>query len=168
MSDSNEVRQKFIDRIKENLKNVTYPQSFDSIPYEETNCMAYAVGLKEPDYSRGRYYPGGIIHQYSYISRKTLVERLTQDLQLIGINCKVISEEEARTCKEPGKQIVAIYYLNVEENDFHMIRKDADGGWSHKISYRKAPERIDFNYERVLKKNNRSYELVAYLSLSFA
>ncbi len=165
MSDSKKTRIYFIDRVIGDLEGVSYPQPFDGKLYEGTNCMAYAIGAKTPDHNKNMYYPGGLTKKFHYINRATLVERMIQDLNLLGICCTVISEEEARTCEQPGKQIIAVYYGQLsEDNDFHVIRKDKGGTWSHKSGYRGRPKKIEYDYEKSPKEN---YELLAYLSLSF-
>lgn len=165
MSVSKKTRLYFIDRVREDLRGVSYPQQFDGELYEWTNCMAYAIGAKTPDYNKNMYYPGGLTQRFPYINRATLLERMIQDLDSLGICCTIISEEEARTCEQPGKQIIGVYYGELsEDNDFHVIRKDKGGTWSHKSGYKRCPTQIEYHYEKNLKEN---YELLAYLSLSF-
>lgn len=60
-------------------------------------------------------------------------------------------------------QTIAIFYSEIEK-DFHVIRKDKEGGWSHKLGYELPPKKMDYHYEKGI---NKSYKLIAYLCLSF-
>ena len=37
-------------------------------------------------------------------------------------------------------QTIAIFYSEIEK-DFHVIRKDKEGGWSHKLGYELPPKK---------------------------
>lgn len=163
MSVSDEMRLQFIKRLRKDLIKVSYPQPFCMKLYPETNCMAYAIGLRQPDYAKIRYFPGGLCGEKYFLIRELIIPRTIQDLSILGINCKQVDEERARDRTLDGEQIVALFYSEIE-NDFHFIRKDKEGGWSHKTGYTLPPKKIDYHYERVIIS---TYELIAYLQLVF-
>lgn len=163
MSIYNEMRISFIRRIQRDLKKVSYPQPFCSKLYDTTNCMAYAFGFKQPDYGHDKYFPGGFSGEYVFLKEELLVQRIISDLKLVGITCTVISETEARKRTTCGQQVVALFYSSIE-NDFHFIRKDKEGGWSHKPGFVYAPCKVKFNYETIYES---TYKLIAYMSACF-
>ncbi len=163
MSVSEEMRLQFIKRLKRDLQKVSYPQPFCAKLYPETNCLAYAIGVKSPDYAKGRYFPGGLSGATYFLIPELIIPRFKSDLYRLGISCKQIEESEARKKTSDGVQIIAIFYSEIEK-DFHVIRKDKEGGWSHKLGYELPPKKMNYHYEKVI---NSTYELVAYLQLTF-
>ena len=57
MSISEEMRLDMIEKVREDSKNVSYPQTFDPTLYKDTNCMAYAIGARVPDLKHNFYVP---------------------------------------------------------------------------------------------------------------
>ena len=163
MSILKKMRLRKIRRIKEDFKKVSFPQSFCRKNYFFTNCMAYAIGAKVPDYTFTFYFPGGISGNKHILFRDTLVEKFINDMEQIGIHAEVITSKQAKRENQDGIQTMVLYYSAVQD-DFHCIRKDKDGGWSHKVGYEGIPEKVDYNYEEVIEL---SYELIAFFNLSF-
>lgn len=161
MSMTSEMRSQFIRILKRRLPS--YPQPFCSKFYPHTNCLAYAFGFKSPDFYHDIYFPGSLSGELKFLEKDLLAERLFNDLSLLDISCSIISKEEAHKRTQQGKQVVALFYSEVE-NDFHFIRKDKEGGWSHKPGYKSSPCKIRYNYEGIY---DDTYELLAYMSASF-
>lgn len=169
MSISEEMRQvDMIEQIREDIKNVSYPQSFCPTLYPSTNCMAYAIGAKVPDVKRNFYFPGGISSKANDFHSSEIVENFIKDMEVIGRRAEVISLEQAKEATQDGIQTMALFYSHID-NDFHCIRKDKEGGWSHKAGYKAAPIKLKYNYERFLyfEESDLSYDLVAFFNLSF-
>lgn len=172
MSISEEMRLDMIQKIKSDLKSVSYPQSFCPELYPNTNCLAYAIGTKIPDINHSFYFPGGIGGSIDTFYPSEMVENFVKDMKLLGINAEVISLEQAKETNKEG-QIVALFYSYII-NDFHFIRRDKEGGWSHKIGYDKPkykaiPVKVSYNYERYYyeEKKDIVYDLIAFFNLSF-
>lgn len=164
MSEYEQMRLRFIAITKFDVSKLNYPQPFCNKLLDCTNCMAYAFGFKRPDPGCDYYFPGGISRGSVLLKEEVLVESTIADLKLLGISCEKISEEEARKRTQSGKQIVALFYLKNDEGvNFHFIRKDKEGGWSHKPNFFGPPSKIDFNYETTFRSD---FKLIAYLSAS--
>ena len=163
MSSTRNMRlEEIITILKDELQSVTYPQSFPSTLFPYTNCYSYAVGVTMPDKTGKLYYPGGISNMPVMYDKRFLLRFLKSDLRLLGVYAKEISLDKAKEEMREGKQVIAFFYSSFE-SDFHFLRKDRDGGWSHKRGYEKHPEKVEYDYEEYFE----SYDLVAYLNLSF-
>ena len=160
MSNKKKQLENIIHFLKADISQVTYPQSFTGTFVEGTNCLAYAVGYKFPDVMRKLYFPGAIRNRPVMYNKDFLLRFFIEDLSVIGIKAKVISKEQARETVVEGNQVVAFMY---SYDDFHFIRKDKDGMWSHKQGYYNLPTKVFYDYEDWFEE----YMLVAYLNLSF-
>lgn len=164
MSLYEQMRLSAIEKIKHDLLKVSYPQPFCKKNYEYTNCLAYAFGLKQADPGCDYYFPGALSNGIVDLRKEVLIENLISDLYLLGIKCTDITEEEARKRNETGKQIIALFYSESSEKiDFHFIRKDKEGGWSHKPNFFDSPLKVKFNYEKIF---HSKFKLIAYLTAS--
>ena len=167
MSISEEMRLDMIERIREELKNVSYPQSFYPKSCDNINCMAYAIGAKVPDMQQNFYFPGGISGNADTLRPTEMVENFIKDMEVLGIQAKVITREQAKEPNQDGIQTVALFY-SYERNDFHCIRRDKRNGWSHKLGYENEPKKLAYNCERIFERDDCwiVYDLVAFFNLS--
>ncbi len=167
MSVSEEMRLDKIRKIKRQMRHIQYPQPFCSKLYSDTNCMAYAVGIKVPDYARDLYFPGGISGRVHILNEQDLIDGFISDMKQLGIEAKIISPKKARERTVAGIQVIALYFSKYE-NDIHFFRKDKEGGWSQKAGYVYAPEKVkQFDYETRILTSIGIYDLVAFFSLRF-
>ena len=167
MSTLQQRRLDMIEKTKEALKKVSYPQSFDQTLYEDTNCMAYAIGATVADLKHNFYVPGFISENANELIASQMVENFIKDMEVLGIRAEVIFRKEAKEVEEEGNQIVALFYSWID-NDFHFIRKNKEGGWSHKVGYKQEPRVAKYNYENFFQRDDCyiTYDLIAFFKLS--
>lgn len=168
MSISEKMRLDMIQKIKSDLKSVSYPQSLCPELYPDTNCLAYAIGTKIPDINHSFYFPGGISGSLDILLPSEMVENFVKDMKLLGIHAEVISLEQAKEPNKEGIQTIALFY-SPDANQFHFIRKDKEGGWSHKLGYNRAPAKAKYEYKRIFERDDCwiVYDLIAFFNLSF-
>lgn len=168
MSISEEMRLDMIKKIRSNSKNVSYPLTFEPTLYPDTNCMAYAIGAKVPDLEHNFYVPGFISGNADDLIPTKMVENYIKDMEVLGKKAEVITREQAKETEKEGNQVVALFYSWID-NDFHFIRKNKEGVWSHKAGYKQEPRVIKYNYERIFERDDCwiVYDLVAFFNLSF-
>ena len=110
-----------------------------------TNCLAFALGIKEP---RKRE------NQYSLTPTKEEIgEIFLKKVKGLGFNPKQfrrITREEERTV---GGYVIRVYGFVGEETiddgiryDFHLIRRELDGRWVHKPGYYYKPQALTQEY----------------------
>ncbi|HAU28947.1 MAG TPA: hypothetical protein DCW68_02410 [Rhodospirillaceae bacterium] len=116
------------------------------------NCFAYA--MNDWRVSRENPQPGVASgQQYTYVRKQQIVEASVRD----GL---IWAENPA---PKAGSYLVALLVWN--DRDYHWIRQDRDGGWSHK-SGPFSPKREDFfGAEIVLPHLSQwgQYEFSGYL-----
>lgn len=99
------------------------------------NCYAHIWGFDKSEIEQFPDYevfdiPGFSGFEFEYPeNEEELVRRVFQDMKLLGVDIKVSSINEPLK-KDEWK--IAIYYSNY---DFHFMRQDRDGTWSHKLGY---------------------------------
>ena len=163
MSLYEQMRIRFIENNIRDLLRISYPQHFCRKNYKFTNCMAYAFGLRQEDPGGNYYVPGAISKGFVLLKEEAIVDSVIADLKLLGIRCQKISEEEAKNKNKENNQIVALFYFNDGKKvNFHFIRKDKEGGWSHKPNFFDSPSKIKFDHNDIIPK----FKLIAYLSAS--
>jgi len=167
MSISDEMRLDMIEKIREDLKNISYPQTFDPTLHKDTNCMAHAFGAEVPDLKHNFYVPGFISGNADDLIETELVENFINDAEVLGKHAEVITREQAKKGEKEGNQVVALFYSWID-NDFHFIRKNKGGVWSHKAGYKQEPRVIKYNYENFFEREDCyiTYDLIAFFNLS--
>ena len=101
MSISEEMRLDMIEQIREDLKNVSYPLTFDPTLHKDTNCMAHAFGAEVPDLKHNFYVPGFICGNADDLIATDLVENFINDVHsmicampdLVMIRCRFPAKE---------------------------------------------------------------------------
>ncbi len=135
---------KILTSLRKDIKENKYPLSYikDFSFYHQNpnfNCYAYALGLKTPNkYFNLRWdglniYNPGTISQFKIIiyDEKTLIESFLSDCDILGFD--IINSTINDTISDNYFK-VSIY---LEENqdsffrDFHFMRQNEDGTWSH-------------------------------------
>ena len=124
-----------------------YPENW--INMKETNCYAYALGLdiKESDICKNAYQPGTIsetvnLRQYESFPYEVLISGLENDLDVLGINYRLIKPDEKIELNEWKIVLMVKKYCDGLDN-FHFLRQDIDGIWSHKVGYQHRISRKD-------------------------
>lgn len=120
----------------------------DRYSYHKGNCYSYALGLPTPfliwfsmvfncDYGFSAK-PGFSVDKeyYSWRNTEALITGLYQDCDSLGIEVYDSSLEEQNS---HGGYKIALYNGNA---DFHFMRQDDDGLWSHKLGYRAPVKRV--------------------------
>ena len=134
-----------------------------------TNCYAYALGLDvfERSIANFAYQPGTIGRiKYEYglfdVSRMSFEKRMKLDFESLGIRYRGANPEECASFKEhfhrDSDEVSSVtrswlisFYTAVDNNiDFHFVRKDLSGVWTHKMGFKEAPTNKDSNGEIIL------------------
>lgn len=132
------------------------------------NCYSYALGLQTPDdfiYLRENklhLYEPGTMSCFRRVSRniKDLVKGFLDDCTILELEC-IESQIDAPLDINTNK--VAIYILrnpfcDKSISDFHFIRQNTDGSWSHKLGYRYGVSVIQMdNIEYLLSDRGYSF-----------
>lgn len=153
---SKEVLELYKEYLKLSVKLGTNKPLFDEKEgkYNNSNCYMYALGLTTPKIFASIYEYKEIddlIHNLGFISdipySTSLKENLYSlqcDLENLGIDsyeCTMLGDTHH------GGYKIALFKAPY---DFHFIRQNSDGSWSHKLGYSPIIERIEIPQERVL------------------
>ena len=128
-------RKEKIARIRESMLKNQYPMEFNQYRCHRENCYAYILGSDfEDDMSDGDYiYNLGCMSQVNY-PPKTIPEAeeaFYSDMEVLGVDCRRC-ELDAKVA--PGEWKVVLFYEGFfsDSYDFHFVKEDKGGGWSHK------------------------------------
>ena len=147
-----------------------------------TNCYAYALGLDvcELDITRFAYQPG-TIGRITYkrdllrVSSMSFEGRMRLDFRALGIRCVEATPEECASYKEyyhkdsdevssvTHSWLISFYKAESNNVDFHFVRKDLSGVWTHKMGFSKSPTTKDTEGNIILdprKCNFRGFRYV--------
>lgn len=154
-------------QVKTNVSNrqsfqpIWEPEKWKDVRFE-TNCYAYALDIPiktqfHSDYWVGRYSAENS-RQFTdteYNSTRELVEAFLNDLYELGIE---VSSYRPNEISQKGSYNIGLLYERVPD-DFHFVRQDVDGSWSHKLGFVHMPEKI------TLEKLEDCYTVVSYFNL---
>ena len=155
----------------------SYPPTFftDYSPFR--NCYAHALNCNYEDREYLIYSPGAI---YADFNGSDLFDEdgkyfFDYDLfiRLIKRDCSVLSII-AFTCTydskvEEGSSKIALTYSKAD-NDFHFLRQNVDGTWSHKPGFgsvikRIKSELIPYNGETTIEIGGIKYKVFEFMEL---
>lgn len=131
-----------------------YPESW--VNKSTTNCYAYALGLdiREGEICKSAYQPGtisgnGICPNFSeYFLYSKLIEGLESDLDSLRISYREIEPNDEVHSNEWKVALFAEFYEEEREElifDFHFLRTNKNGHWTHKDGFDFAPTRKDYS-----------------------
>ena len=142
------VNKNIINKIRHNI--IVKDKKWNNI--NDTNCYAYALNLdlscKEINDDRCFYNVGYISSCYKRILEKEeLINALINDMKKLGISIK---EVDFNYILEENEWKIALFKTDVyvddkgrKSTDFHFIRKNYDGYWSHKVGWKDRPEKLE-------------------------
>ena len=156
-----EIEKLYLQALKEQIKLGTNKLCFtdDFQKYYLGNCYTYALGLPSLSFFIKKYmekeiediFPfnvGFMNHTPYYIYGKDMdgfITFLKQDCESLNIQIFETSEREKNA--HSGYKIAMYFYYNQGIQDFHFIRQNSDGLWSHKQGYFSSPELLSsFSY----------------------
>lgn len=128
-------RKEKIAKIREGLLKNQYPLEFKNYAYSQENCYAYALGSdfkEDPNDSDYIFNIGAISGKEQYPRTYAEAEEaFMDDMKVLGIECrKCDMYEEVKNGEWKVLLFFDLLYANLY--DFHFIREDRDGLWSHK------------------------------------
>lgn len=149
-----------------NLKPIQKKVEFDIEAFDSTlirdysNCYSYALNLFDIETKMFVGVFSGYDNEY-LIDDIKLANRFIKDMICLGKNPQ---KTDLVTKTKKGYYKVALFsnYGNnskVTISDFHFVRQDEDGNWSHKVKCR-APERINPQEFQNLRICGDEYHLV--------
>jgi len=130
-----------------------YPENW--INLTTTNCYAYALGLdiNENNICISAYQPGTIAGINNSINKKyldysVLIENIKKDLEALNIYYREIeSKEQIKSNEWKIALFVERDYSDSEKDlllDFHFLRTNKRGIWTHKQGYYDFPSKKDY------------------------
>jgi len=123
--------KKFIEQLRQSVNSSNWPLNIKDWPDNlniYTNCLAFACGFAFPDFDDNIFIPP------KHISISEYVENL---FIFSGISYKKIASiDEAKE-----NEIIILVY-DIPNYDFHVIRRNADKTWVHKVGWIYEPEYI--------------------------
>ena len=154
----------------------TYPPTF-SVDYSPfRNCYAHALNCNYEDRDFSIYSPGAIYADFNgseIFNDEEYFFDYNLFIKLVKRDCSVLSIT-ASTCSFDSKLReqsfkIALTYSRTD-NDFHFLRQNADGSWSHKPGYgnlfkRIKSEIIPYNGERSIDILGTSYKVFEFMEL---
>lgn len=155
-------------KAKQLLSTNNYPTHFNpelwEAIFERTNCYAYALNsyLADPLPGNTIYYPGAfsgedILYYYHNI---VFFNRFKSDIKNLGfILLKSTLEDTLK--KDEHKILVSIRNDNC---DYHFMRQDSDGFWSHKRGWFEMPTNLKSNGYKIL---NPEEELLDHTTIGY-
>lgn len=154
------MKQK-IRRIRDQLVRRHYPMPYEpSLPAE--NCYAYALGSTFKDNDTEAKYVfnlGALSKMYFPDTKEQAEEALKADMKELGISCEKSYYEE-KLEKDEWK-IALFFYDEPGDEDFHLMREDSDGYWSHKVGLDGPINKIYGSLEYAAS----NYDIVGYFKL---
>ena len=154
-----------------------YPPTFytDYSPYR--NCYAHALNCGYEDREFSIYSPGAIYAEFNgseifnddteyFFDYELFIKLIKRDCSVLSITasiCSFNSKLGEESCK------IALTYSKTD-NDFHFLRQNADGIWSHKPGFgnpmkRIKSERISYNGEKSIEIGGSSYKVFEFMEL---
>lgn len=153
-----DVERLYLSFLKEEIKMGTnYPNyEKDREFYYLGNCYTYALGLRSISSFIEQYkyfkiddlfpFNCGFMHEIckAFQSKEELLERFYQDCEALGI---LVYETGINTPISYGGYKIALFVscFHNKFNDFHFVRQNEDGSWSHKLGYFNEPQLIEFS-----------------------
>ncbi len=152
---SAEIEIIYLQALKELVKLSRNDMNFqdDLTKYFLGNCYTYALGLPSLDYLIKKYcaleitdvfpFNVGFINSISYYTivkdKNAFLNCFLKDIQALNIQTYETDEQSANT---HGGYKIAVYLslTNGVIQDFHFIRQNSDGTWSHKNGYYIKPQ----------------------------
>jgi len=155
-----------------------YPPNFVVDYSHYRNCYAHALNCMYEDRDYSVYSPGAITATFNesdifysedchiYFREDLYLKLIKRDCSMLGIDAQCCSYG-AQLAENAYKIVLA--YSNAE-NDFHFIRQNADGLWSHKPGFgsRRHPissEYIQYHGETQIEVYNMPYKVIEVLQL---
>ena len=126
-------REEKIIQIRKCIEANHYPLEFDPCSRRADNCYAYMLGASFHDTdSKGFIYNLGAISRIKYppFSLSDAEEAFISDMDVLGIDCKKCSYERPLL---PNEWKAVLFYDDQfsDSFDFHFIRQNIGGIWSH-------------------------------------
>lgn len=158
-----------IEEIKKTLETNSYPPAYNLKLWnkyrKQTNCYAYALNLfySVIDNDLLLYYPGGFIGESlpdRYYNIDGLIFNLHADLESLGFDC-IRSSLKEKIKKGEFKILLAI---KSDNTDFHFLRQDKNGYWSHKNGWYDPPTNKDSFGKKIA---NPEKVLYPYLKIDY-
>lgn len=136
-----------------------------TIVYKNMNCYSYALNIFDEEI---KFYIGCFSNYKNdlIVDDTKLVYRFIKDMIKLGKDPKISSLEE--DIEEDRYKIALFsnygYRTNSFLSDFHLVRQNENGSWSHKLinSY---PEIIDPNQFNTLRISWSVYHLIGIFSV---
>lgn len=120
-----------LSKAREQIQKNNYPSEFYPDDWKNhiiSNCYCYALDLKLSDcFLIGDFINKRVTHQDS---DDRILSVLVEELEALGFD---VEEIETDTVCERYSQ--KIFLGRDSDGDYHFIRQDADGLWSHKASH---------------------------------
>lgn len=163
-----EERKKLLKSIRKCIKDTEYPAKSLAVAdnllgsNDCFNCYGYLFGFTGTEYiriyKRGLWNLGYLCDtSFRFESKREAEEILKSDFEILKL--KLVNSSEAEKLKF-GELKFAMYY---SDYDFHFVRQNADGTWSHKVGWERYPESLRVGENGKLEdvlRNKPDYELV--------
>ena len=130
-------------------ENPSFEKDYRWNLYSEGNCYCYALMLPTPKAFVSAYYSKGkheFPHDVGFLSGKeysndigVCYDNLRSDLDFLGID---YYETDIDACNSHGGYKIS-FLKSID--DFHFLRQNIDGSWSHKRGYSSYIERTSFD-----------------------
>lgn len=118
----------FLEEVRERLSKIEYPLEFDPTQWEDkmrANCYTYALGLDEDEGFLIGDFIGKRVTDKNTMSKQ--LDIFKEELEALGFD---IIKCDVDDFAEEGYQKIYIEWN--EKNQYHFLRQNADGVWSHK------------------------------------
>jgi len=134
------VYEEFIQQVKDTISIQPIPPQYNPSEWraKRFNCYAYALQACM-NLTRYDIVPGFIAGYSDYIpTKECTLQYFKEDCEALGLEVVTSDLKEQVSANEYK---IAVY-LN-EGRDFHFIRQDSDGKWSHKVGWKGDIEYLD-------------------------
>lgn len=154
-------------QLRKEVKTSDYPSTFEPTEWKEvqpySNCLQYALNLKHVKLKRCLAVGAVLgINTLSIYSKKRFEELLCEEWEELGFDVKCWQKSMLRN-KKAKRQVIAVY-LSEECREWHFIRMDRNGEWSHQAGLRGKILNLDWLPEKVgcITSENEEVELKLY------
>jgi len=137
------------------------PEKWNGVLRKTTNCYAYALDALYPETDEVSYLIGEFSgHKYSsFFTDQKLIDHITSDLLALGL------EMIPTTLKEDVPEKSYKIAICNSCSDFHFLRRDSSGKWSHKMGWGGRVTTEDYSGREITnpsKADLYDYHIIGY------
>ena len=168
MVDKDMLKKRCLDekrRLRKKHFPFCYMKMFDIIHIDNTNCFAYVLNQFITSNHDGRYsYLGWTeFDENAYYTEEDAEKMMILDFNNLGFKVKKLKKEP----KVKNNRINFAFFVGItagkEDGDFHFVRQNLNGKWSHKLGYGGEVEYFKNSFGKYCSPHESDFEEVKFV-----